>query len=221
MGGIGSGQQETYSGKETTEDSMPLDIRRLHRIGGLLRGRSVGWEWTVNDRVVGSIRIYPGIGTVTLVYKYTPRGLPSEVIHQPVALTTTPCALGGSRSWFLCPACGKRVAVIYGTGRLFACRQCKGLAYSSQGESAVDRAARRADRLRKKLGWELGILNGPGLKAKGMHWRTFKRLLAQHEHFVSESLACMTKRLGLLHDRFGDIEVDVPVGGKSVSQNRP
>lgn len=34
----------------------------------------------------------------------------------PVGLDTTPCHLGGERSWFLCPArgCGKRVAILYG-----------------------------------------------------------------------------------------------------------
>ena len=79
--------------------------------------------------MVGSIGIRAGVGTVTLAYNYTPSGCPAEVVHQPVTLTTTPCALGGNRTWFACPACNKRVAVIYGAGRLFACRKCKGLAY--------------------------------------------------------------------------------------------
>lgn len=42
----------------------------------------------------------------------------------------------------------------------------------SERETADDRAARRADRIRKKLGWEPGILNGDGWKPKGMHWNT-------------------------------------------------
>lgn len=208
MGGIGSGRRPGYCGKDATEDSMPLDIRRLHRAGAMSPGRSASWQWMVNDRVIASIRVHAYAGSVTLAYKYLPHGRPAEVITQTVWLETTPCALGGSRSWFTCTTCGKRVAVIYGAGRLFACRRCKRLAYTSQGEAADDRAARRADRIRKRLGWQIGILNDPGLKPKGMHLRTFDRLLARHDALVSESLAGMAKKLGLWRSRLGAIDID-------------
>jgi hypothetical protein len=44
----------------------------------------------------------------------------------------TPCNLGGSRHWFICPVvgCGRRVAILYGGG-IFACRQCHRFAYAS------------------------------------------------------------------------------------------
>jgi hypothetical protein len=206
MGGIGSGRRTSYSGKDTTEDSLPLDIRRLRRAGALNPGRAVSWQWTLNDRVYASIQIRANEWQVTLSYRHTPRGGAAESISQTVRLETTPCALGGHRQWFTCPGCSRRVAVVYGVGRLFACRRCKGLAYGCQAESADDRAARRADRLRKKLGWEPGILNGNGLKPKGMHWRTYERLLARHDNFVGVSLAGMAKKLGLLRGRLEDIE---------------
>ena len=206
MGGIGSGRRSGYAGKDATEDSMPLDIRRLGRAGVLAPGRSCSWQWTVNDRVRGWIRIEADAWQVTLAYNYTARDRPAESIRQIVALETTPCTLGGARPWFRCPACARRVAVIYGAGRLFACRRCKGLAYSSQGEAADDRAARRADHLRKRLGWAPGIFNGPGQKPKGMHWRTYERLLAQHDAFVSVSLAGMAVKLGLLRGQLEGIE---------------
>lgn len=211
MGGIGSGRRPSYSGKDTTEDSTPLDIRRLQRAGALTPGRFVSWQWTLNDRVYASIRIIADIGSVTLSYSYSPRGHPAEAVRQTVWLETTPCTLGGRRQWFTCPWCKRRVAVIYGTGRLFACRRCKGLAYACQGESADDRAARRADRLRKRLGWEPGILNGTGLKPKGMHVHTYERLLARHEAFVGVSLAGMARKLGLLRGRLEGIDADIGV----------
>jgi len=206
MGGIGSGRRPSYSGRDTTEDSQPLDIRRLQRAGVLTPGRFVSWQWTVNDKVHSSIWIIADTNSLTLSYSYALRGNPAEAVNQTVWLESTPCALGGHRQWFTCPSCKRRVAVIYGSGRLFACRRCKGLAYSCQGESVDDRAARRADCLRKKLGWEPGILNGPGLRPRGMHWRTYERLQAQHEAFVGASLAGIAKKLGLLQGRFEDIE---------------
>jgi hypothetical protein len=206
VGGIGSGRRPSYSGKDTTEDSLPLDIRRLRRAGALNPGRAVSWQWTLNDRVYASIQIRADDWEVTLTYLHTPRGGAAESIRQTVRLETTLCALGGRREWFTCPGCSRRVAVIYGVGRLFACRRCKGLAYSCQAESADDRAARRADRLRKKLGWEPGILNGNGGKPKGMRWCTYERLMAQHDAFVGVSLAVMARKLGLLRGQLEDIE---------------
>lgn len=182
---------------------MPLDIRRLQRAGVFTPGRLFSWQWTVNDRVRSSIVIRVDALQVELVYSYTAVGLPAESIRQAVVLETTPCTLGGSRSWFQCPDCSKRVAVIYGKGRLFACRQCKGLAYASQREGSEDRATRQANRIRKQLGWPVGIFNGPGDKPKGMHWTTFQRLKTEHDKLVSVITECIARQLGFF-DRLRD-----------------
>ena len=93
--------------------------------------------------------------------------------------------------------CGRRVAILYGGG-IFACRHCYRLVYPSQRERADDRALRQAGRIRTRLGWEPGTLNGDGGKPKGMRWRTFHCLSAEHEAFVRASLAGMAQRLGIL-----------------------
>ena len=87
-----------------------------------------------------------------------------------------------------------QVAILYGGG-IFACRHCYRLAYASQREGADDRALRRADTIRRRLGWKPGILNGLGDKPKGMHWRTFERLTSDHEAFAERSLAGMIQWL--------------------------
>jgi len=86
--------------------------------------------------------------------------------------------------------------VLYG-GAIFAYRHCHRLAYDSQRERRDDRPTRRADRIRQRLGWEPGILNGDGGKPKGMHWRTFERLHDKHEAYVHASLAGMMMRFGI------------------------
>ena len=90
-------------------------------------------------------------------------------------------------------------------GRVFACRQCNRLAYRSQREADDDRATRRADTIRRRLDWEPGILNGNGLKPKGMHWSTFERLQGEHDAHVKAALASMAAKLGLLRERLGEI----------------
>ena len=208
MGGRGSGRQPGYAGKDTTEDSMPLDIRRLARAGVMAPGRACSWQWTVNDRVQSSIRIEAEAWQVTLAYRYAPRDRPAEAIAQIVALETTPCMLGGVRHWFRCPGCAMRVAVIYGVGRLFACRRCKGLAYASQAEAPDDRALRSAGRIRKRLGWVPGIEHGHGPKPAGMHWLNFFRLCARYDSLVQVSLAGTIKKLGLFRGRLDACDID-------------
>ena len=72
------------------------------------------------------------------------------------------------------------------------------MAYPSQREPGYDRAARRADRIREKLDWEPGFLNGNGRKPKGMHWKTFKRLSARHNTFAAKSLASAAAKFDIL-----------------------
>ena len=196
MGGRGSGRCSSYSGKAETSDSMPLDIRKITRKSLLVPGNGFSWQWLVNDRQVAgiSIRVDFDQGMV-LSYRMKSTG---EVVEQRVQTQTSPCHLGGQRHWFTCPRCSKRVAVLYAPGRYFACRRCGGLGYATQKEGTGDRASTRADKLRKRLSWEAGILNGDGGKPKGMHWNTFLRLKCHHDALVQISLQDMARRFGSL-----------------------
>lgn len=198
MGGIGSGRRWHFGASDTTDDYRFIDVRRWRRDGLLTPHQSFGWQWSRNGEVVASIRVRTELDRVILTYRHRSGGSDWQDESYPVYLDWTSCHLGGQRPWFLCPArgCGRRVAVLYG-GAIFACRHCYRLAYPSQRETDDDRAARRADRIRERLGWEPGILNGNGLKPKGMHWRTFERLTAEHDAFVEESLAGMARRFGI------------------------
>ena len=200
MGGYGSGRGQ--GGKDTTSDMHPLDIRRLHRVGLLTPGRAFGWNWLRNGDTVASIQIRTEAERVILNYRSRSNGGEWQPMEYPVHLEWTPCNLGGRRAWFRCPArgCGRRVAILFG-GSIFACRHCHKLAYQCQRESDYDRAGRRADAIRRRLGWEPGFLNGGGHKPKGMHGRTFERLKAEHDVFVNASLVGMAERLGLMNRR--------------------
>ena len=209
MGGIGSGRRY-QGGKDTTSDMRPLDIRKLQRDGLLTPGRAFGWHWTVNGNEVASIQMRTEVDRVILNYRSRSNGGEWQPMEYPVYLEWTGLHFGGRRAWFLCPArgCGRRVAILFG-GSIFACRHCHNLAYECQRETDDDRAARRADTIRRRLGWEPGILNGEGWKPKGMHWRTYERLKAVHDAHVNVSLAGMAQRLGLVNRRLGDLGLDL------------
>ncbi len=193
MGGMGSGRRD-QGGTATTGDMQALDVRRLQRDGLLEPGRAFGWQWTRNGGKVASIQIRTEADRVVLDYSSRSSGDEWRAMEYPVRLAWTGCALGGRRAWFLCPAegCGRRVAILFG-GSVFACRHCHKLVYACQRETTDDRALRRAGRIRNRLGWPAGIANPDGDKPKGMHWRTFERLTAEHDAFVQISLAGLAK----------------------------
>lgn len=198
MGGFGSGR---YGGKRCTEDLPALDVRRIQRAGLLTPGQSYNWQWSRNTEVIATIGIQAKSDSVVLDYRSRSPARSSgewETMTYPVRLDWTPCYLGGERVWWRCPAagCGRRVAVLFG-GRIFACRHCHHLAYLCQRETDDDRAARRAETLRRRLGWQPGILNGEGERPKGMHRSTFDRLQRDHNAFVDVALARVAARLGL------------------------
>ena len=196
MGGRGSGRRTSYGGKPETHDAMPLDIRKLTRKGLLVPGNSLSYKWSVNDQQVAgiSIRVEFNYGLM-LSYRVKSTG---EVVEQLVQTQTSPCHLGGQRRWFTCPGCNKKVAMLYAPGKYFACRLCGGLAYATQKEGIGDRASRRADKIRKRLGWEAGILNGSGCRPKGMHKSTYQRLKQHHDDLVHISMLDIGRKIGFI-----------------------
>jgi hypothetical protein len=201
MGGPGSGNRWRYGAKSTTNDYRTLDVRRWARDGVLRPGYWGGWQWTCDGETVASIQMRAEQDHILLIYRHRSGGGDWKDEQYPVRIVRTPCHLGGSRPWFICPAigCGRRVAILY-DGGIFACRHCYQLAYASSRDDAGGRATRRADRLRARLGWAPGILNGEGGKPKWMRWRTFERLTAQHDALVGRSTQAMMLKFGGFRD---------------------
>ena len=95
----------------------------------------------------------------------------------------TPCNFGGERPWFVCHrvTCGRRVAILYGPGKYFLCRRCYDLRYESQREDNKDRALRRAQKIRQRLGGSANMMEPFPDRPKGMHHDTYMRLRSEHD----------------------------------------
>lgn len=139
----------------------------------------------------------PDMRTLTLPYR---RG--GQAFNQMVQITTTQCNYGGSRYWFICPECKKRVGVLYRQSN-YKCRHCLGVNYQSQLQQPDTRLFARLNALRARLGWYGGIVHGHGPKPKGMHTATYNRLLGEYvklEHLASGSITDTLKSLDLQLD---------------------
>lgn len=187
MGGFGSGRK---FGADCTEDCRLIDVRHWQRQGLLVAGLSFNCNWTRRGNPNGSVQVKTETELVRLFYSCRKSGGEWEQLDYPVKLQTTVCHYGGVRYWFTCPAdgCGRRVAILYLGDKYFACRHCYKLAYRSQRETIDDRLIRKADKIRDKLIWEPGILNGNGWKPKGMHWKTFWKLQSTHNLYAKAGL---------------------------------
>lgn len=170
MGGTGSGNWPRWDTKLTVEDYYRLDIRWLFRKGLLGAGMQT-MHWSQGGKSVGSIGLKGDAKAATLYFRTRPQGIATWQEHeQRVTIAWTACSFGGSRPWWLCPACCRRVAVIYMLGSPFACRHCHGIRYVCQSENVVARAFRRASKSEALLG------TNAYEKPKGMHWKTYSSI---------------------------------------------
>jgi len=115
-----------------------------------------------------------------------------------VAVTWTPCRYGGMRCWFRCPACDRRCTRLFLPLFLtrYACRQCHNLRYRSQRLSMPARWDHRADKIVATLGGEAD--DGLVYKPRGMHWRTFHRLMDRVQELHDGSIAYSLSRCAWL-----------------------
>ena len=96
-------------------------------------------------------------------------------VNQPVLIERVSCRFGGWRSYFRC-ACNRRVVKLYSEGRLFLCRHCYNLPYSSKNEGFWDQSLRQRDKHRVRLSGNATTEAFETFKPKGMWWRNFYRL---------------------------------------------
>lgn len=166
-----------YGTRDCTDDYVRLDVRALQREGCLRSGWSRVWQWSRGGDRFAWIIVDAGDGQITLRYRTRSNGGEWQERHYPVGVELTPCHFGGNRAWFRCPVCGRRAAILYGSG-VFACRRCLRLVYGSQREAPHYRALHKAQNIHERLGGT-GIIDDPVAKPKGMHWRTYSRHMAR------------------------------------------
>jgi hypothetical protein len=103
-------------------------------------------------------------------------------------------AFGGFQGYFRCPDCRCRYTALILYGERFSCRRCYRLPYQSQRSRTYDRLltkARKAEALLRGISPQECIGMDPPDRPKGMHRRTYMRLiqpiLRASDEFVFEA----------------------------------
>ena len=170
MGGYGSGRWGTgkSNAKTLIESCHALNVDSLVREGIVDHDvhHRAAWEWLdcSGENAVASIsldvRTHCDSGTMRLHYRLKQSQGEADLLNYSLPLVTSRLPSGGLRWWFRCSAackggstCGKRVRVLYlpRRQRVFACRTCHDLAYSSSRES------RKYTSLFNQLGAKVGV----------------------------------------------------------------
>ena len=218
MGGYGSGNHYRWAAKGTTAGLRRLDVRALQRCGRLAPGGDFRWWWSDGSTVgirVGELTTEGRALLLALRYHYQRGAGAWEEVAQVVALAWTPCHYGGWRPWFHCGVttngvyCGRRVALLYGAGRYFACRQCYDLAYPSTRAEPRDRALMKAQAIRVRLGGRTNITRPCPPTPPRMNWPTYWRgrghAGAAETVYDAAIWAWLARSDAWLNSRYGDL----------------
>jgi hypothetical protein len=167
------------------ESCRSIDVNELHKAGCLRPGWSGIWKWTRDSKLVAWILLRAEAGHIVLSYRYRHNGGEWQDVREHIPIEYVSCRFGGRRPYFRCPGvrsgstCGRRAAKVFAAGRYFLCRHCYHLGYESQRERVGDRARRRSQKIRIRLGGSPNMMLPFPDKPKGMHWSTYARLHAQ------------------------------------------
>jgi hypothetical protein len=179
MGNICSGRRGWHGGKLPT---AALPAVRL----------TFGALWSPHGRCRPTIDFHYKDGTATIGW------LGQEWL---VRVHETALHLGGTRRWLGCPDCGVRRPALYVRGDRLACRACLRLRHESQHESQRQRAHRRADAPRARLGWQPGLVNSYGARPRGMRTATYLRIARELVRIEGALLGDYWRRVEALEGR--------------------
>lgn len=176
--------------KETINDYPNFTLK------GIPKNKHHALQWRRFGRVIARVSLYRLDARLIIIYKQG-----DAIKHEEITIAQTPCNYGGARDWLVCPKCHRRVTTLYGIP--FICRHCRHLAYPTTRMGELDLMTERMDKIRDKLKWEQGILNGNGSRPKGMHKKTYARLLNKYHDMAEATEKMAFKRFGInLSDYF-------------------
>lgn len=196
MGGFGSGgHNKRWHALETCRW---LEIGVIARQGLLNNGALGTLGWKARNGNNASIGVRGGHSEILLKYQVSKDDLPQPlIINEPVQIDWCPKHFGGQQAYFLCPKCCARIRKLFLFAYRFRCRRCHGLVHASSQEQTGNRATRKNQKLRAKLGAPLGL--GDFIpRPKGMHVATFEKYKARirdAEQEILDDAARLLKRL--------------------------
>jgi hypothetical protein len=122
-------------------------------------------------------------------------------IRSTVRLERRPCQFGGTRAYFVCPACERRTLRLAVLAKGLLCGACGRITWGSRRETETRRLVRKANKIALRLGLE--HFTDPPKRPPNMHAETYARTLAELEPLKAEINRRAAIRLARARGRFG------------------
>ena len=195
MGGIGSGRRFQNRRGPNLEEVPQLDVRALKRSGLFDKSTSNGSiKWTNAGLTECALEYTYKDSTLGISYAVKTPQTDYTTVSESIFIDHTVCNYGGTRTWFSCPNCNARKAILYCASKRFLCRQCYRLNYSCQNEVYADRMIRKARKLRSKLGASMDLQLPISERPHGMYRTTFERLIKQDQDNVRHVIGAYSQQ---------------------------
>lgn len=186
MGGDGSGNFLKRNLNKTTEDYFSLDLRTLKAMGFKYGIYMSGTVPVLRKGFKAIIAFAIEDNLMDLKYRYRGRDGFWKPVTQTIPLDFINCNYGSKRVYFICPACGKRVMLLYCAKKYFMCRECSDLIYRSQCENKLDRQLRKARKIRDRIDPKSALFSPIPDKPVGMHYKTYYSILDKEREVLTE-----------------------------------
>ena len=123
----------------------------------------------------------------SVFYQWKQRGGPvnGEPIRSRVFLERRPCRFGGSRTFFICPSCGRRTLRLAVMPEGLCCGSCGRVTWKSRREQPLQRLIRRANKIALKLDCD-SWMEQPIARPPHMRLETFERLKSERAPLVAQ-----------------------------------
>ena len=189
----GRGRWVRWEKRDTEDAKLRLPIDFVRKRWGLDNAVLASMLWHRGKDKVGEIGLYilPGLG-VKLSYNF--KGEPVETL---IRFAYSAQNLGGRRTWWVCPSCGRRCGILYG-GPRFVCRRCAGVDYYAiqQNGDAMGPIETKLRRIRRRLGvtdgaWHEKIPPRP----RYMHHSTYRRLVSEYQDLKEQWASVWTEQI--------------------------
>jgi hypothetical protein len=131
MGGLGSGRRFMLDRKMTVAQCLSIEIAQFNCHRDICFSGNISWINKYTNEELSSISylfLPADKAEPMIILSYT---IEDRLIDEPIILRKSKTRFGGSRWWFTCPLCKKRMGKLYlkPKSNYFACRRCHALRY--------------------------------------------------------------------------------------------